>query len=97
MALYKFDKFKSEKINTSSDLTVIVPKSNNIVQAVKKAEIVADGAIFTKSVSNLPPNACTPSTLADFAKIISKKNRMKCNVISKLELRRKGFLVELQQ
>ena len=91
MALYKFDKFKTEKTDNSPDLTIIVSKSNKVSQAIKTAIIVADGAIFTKSIANLPPNECTPSTLANFAKIISKKNKMKCNIISKSELKKRGF------
>ena len=91
MALYKFDKFKAEKVESSPDLTIIVSKSNKIKNAIKTAEIVADGAIFTKSIANLPPNECTPTTLANFAKTISKKNKMKCNIISKQELKKRGF------
>ena len=91
MALYKFDKFKAEKAENSPDLTIIVSKSKKTSQAIKTAEITADGAIFTKSIANLPPNECTPTTLANFAKTISKKNKMKCNIISKLELKKRGF------
>ena len=91
MGLYKFDKFKAEKVENSPDLTIIVSKTNKISQAIKTAIAVADGAIFTKSIANLPPNQCTPSTLANFAKTISKKNKMKCNVFSKPELKKKGF------
>jgi len=91
MALYKFDKFKTEKVDNSPDLTIIVSKSNQISKIIKRVEIVADGAIFTKSIANLPPNECTPTTLANFAKTISKKNKMKCNIISKPELKKKGF------
>jgi leucyl aminopeptidase len=91
MALYKFEKFKTEKVETSPNLTIIVSKSNKISKAVKIAEIVADGVIFTKSIANLPPNECTPTTLANFAKSMSKKNKMKCNIISEPELKKKGF------
>ncbi|MGY5146539.1 MAG: leucyl aminopeptidase [Candidatus Nitrosopumilus sp. bin_7KS] len=91
MALYKFEKFKTEKIETSPNLTIIISKSDKITKAVKIAEIVADGAIFTKSIANLPPNECTPTTLANFAKAMSKKNKMKCNIISEPELKKKGF------
>jgi len=91
MSLYRFDRFKSEKTNNPLDLTIIVSKSNKILQIVKTSEIIADAVVFTKSIANLPPNECTPNTLADFAKIISKKNKMKCNIISKLELKKKGF------
>ena len=91
MSLYRFDRFKSEKTNNPLDLTIIVSKSNKILQTVKTSEIIADAVVFTKSIANLPPNECTPNTLANFAKIISKKNKMKCNIISKLELKKKGF------
>ena len=91
MALYKFDNFKSEKSEESPDLTIIVSKSNKIVKAIKNAEIIANSAIFTKGLANLPPNECTPNTLANFAKIISKNSKMKCNIISKRDLVKKGF------
>ncbi|MEX0862097.1 leucyl aminopeptidase [Nitrosopumilus sp.] len=91
MSLYKFDKFKAEKAEKSPDLTIIVSKSSRILHAIKTAEIVSEGAIFTKSIANLPPNECTPTTLANFAKMISKKNKMKCHVISEPELKKKGF------
>lgn len=91
MALYKFDKFKAEKADNSPDLTIIISKSKKILQTIKMAQIIANGAIFTKSIANLPPNECTPTTLASFAKTISKKNKMKCSIISKPELKKRGF------
>ena len=56
MSLYKFDKFKAEKAEKSPDLTIVVSKSKKISQTIKTSEIIADGAIFTKSIANLPPN-----------------------------------------
>jgi leucyl aminopeptidase len=91
MALYKFDKFKTKRVTNSPNLTIIISKSNKISHAIKIAEIIADGVIFAKSIANLPPNECTPTTLANFAKIISKKNKMKCSIISESELKKKGF------
>ena len=80
-----------KKTNYSPDLTIIISKSSKILQAMKTSEIIADAVIFTKSIANLPPNECSPSTLANFARIISKKNKMRCNIMSKLELKKKGF------
>jgi leucyl aminopeptidase len=91
MSLYKFEKFKTEKTNKSPDLTIIVSKSNKISKVIEVAEAVAEGVIFTKNIANLPPNECTPTTLANFAKDISKKNKMKCVIISQPELKKKGF------
>ncbi|QUC64246.1 leucyl aminopeptidase [Nitrosopumilus sp. K4] len=91
LSLYKFDKFKSEKENTIPELSIIVPKSEKISKSAKISEIVSDATIFTKSIANLPPNECTPTTLANFAKEMAKKNKMKCSVFSKNELKKQGF------
>ena len=91
IGLYKFDNFKSEKSESSPDLTIIVSKSGKISEVIKNAEIIADSTIFTKSVANLPPNECTPTTLANIAKAISKNNGLKCKVMSEPELKKKGF------
>jgi leucyl aminopeptidase len=91
MALYKFEKFKSKKEGSSPDLSILVSKSNKISKAIKNSEIISDAVIFTKSIANLPPNECSPTTLATFSKSIAKKNKMKCVVFSKNELKKKGF------
>ncbi len=91
MSLYKFDKFKSKQETSTPDLSILVSNSNKISKAIKNSEIISDGVIYTKSVANLPPNECTPSTLATFSKNIAKKNKMKCTVFSKNELEKKGF------
>jgi len=91
MSVYKFENFKSKKENITPNLTILVSKSDKISKASKIAEIVSDGVVYAKSIANLPPNECTPTTLANFARIIAKKNKMKCSIISKNELRKKGF------
>ena len=91
ISLYKFDKFKAEKSDKSPDLTIIIAKSNEGSKAIKIAEIISEGVMFAKNIANLPPNECTPTTLANFAKDISKKNKMKCTIISQPELKKKGF------
>lgn len=91
MSLYKFEKYKSKKENNVPDLTILVSKSEKISKAIKIADIVSDGAVYTKNIANLPPNECIPATLANLAKIISKNNNMKCTIISKKELKKKGF------
>ena len=91
MSLYKFENYKSKKENITPDLTIFVTKSDKILKVIKNAEIISDGVIFTKKIANLPPNECTPASLANFAKIIAKENGMKCNIISKSELKKKGF------
>ncbi len=91
LSLYSFDKFKKKKTKKAPDLTLLVSKKDKTSKAVKEAEITADGAIFTKSIANLPPNECSPATLASFAKSLASKNKMKCSIFSKSELKKKGF------
>jgi leucyl aminopeptidase len=91
MSLYKFEKFKSKKEGKSPDLSIFVSKSNKVSNVIKNSEIISDGVIFTKGIANLPPNECTPTSLATFAKMMAKKNKMKCIIFSKNELAKKGF------
>ncbi len=91
MSVYKFENYKSKKENIIPDLTILISKSDKISKAIKIAEVVSEGVVYTKSIANLPPNECTPTTLANFARTIAKKNKMKCNIISKNELKKKGF------
>ena len=91
MASYRFEKYKSEKEHIVPELVIISPKSDKITKAIRTAEIVAGGSVFAKSIANLPPNECTPTTLANFARDMAKKNKMKFTVISKKELKSKGF------
>ncbi len=89
MSLYTFEKFKTIKKSPVPNLTILVSKSNKILKAIKNAEIISEGVIFTKNIANLPPNECSPSTMATFAKNIAKKNKMKCIVFSQNELCKK--------
>ena len=91
MSLNKFEKFKSKKEGPTPDLTILVSHSNKISKNIKISEIISEGVIFARNIANLPPNECTPTTLSNFAKEISKKNKMKCTIFSPNELKKKGF------
>lgn len=91
MALYKFDEFKTEKKDHTPEFVIMNSKTGKKAKAAETARIVSDGVIFARDIANMPPNKCTPATMADFARKLGKKNKIKCKVISKLELRKKGF------
>jgi len=91
MSLYKFEKFRSKSSGSNPNLTIFVSKSEKISKHIRNSEIVSDGVIFAKSIANLPPNECTPTTLASFAKVLAKENKMKCIVFAKSDLKKKGF------
>lgn len=90
LALYSFDRYKKEKQSKEPNLTILADPSK-VSDAIKKAEAVSEGVIFTRSIANLPPNECNPARLAGFAKSLTAKNRLRCTVISKAELKKKGF------
>lgn len=91
LSMYSFDTYKKEKSEKSPNLSILVSNSQNAQKIISKAEIVSQGVIYTRSIANLPPNDCSPSRLASFANAVATKNRLTCKIISKVELRKKGF------
>jgi len=91
LSMYSFDTYKKEKSEKSPNLSILISNSQNAQKIISKAEIVSQGVIYTRSIANLPPNDCSPSRLASFANAVATKNRLKCKIISKDELRKKGF------
>ena len=89
MSLYRFDRFKSKKGDALPECTVVA--TGKAAHAAKTAGIVSGGVEFTRNVANMPPNECTPAVLAGLAKKISRKNKIKYAVITKAELKRRGF------
>jgi len=91
LSMYSFDTYKKEKSEKSPNLSILVSNSQNAQKIISKAEIVSQGVIYARSIANLPPNDCSPLRLASFANAVATKNRLKCKIISKDELRKKGF------
>jgi len=91
LSMYSFDTYKKEKSEKSPNLSILVSNSQNAQKIISKAEIISQGVIYARSIANLPPNDCSPSRLASFANAVATKNRLKCKIISKDELRKKGF------
>ena len=91
MSLYKFEKFKSKEQHAVPDLYIQTAKPKEISGAVKTAEVISEGVLFAKEVANLPPNQCTPSILAELARSLARRNGIKCRIISKSALKKRGF------
>ncbi len=90
MSLFSFDEYKSNGAKKAPEFTLLAPSSAGIKRAVDNAEKVSDAVIFTKRIANLPPNDCTPATLASIAKIIDK-SRIRCTIVQDTELKKRGF------
>ncbi len=91
LSLYSFDEFKKAKAKKSPNLTILISKSPKIIKVVQSASKISDGVIFTKSLANLPPNECAPDTLGRIAKKLCSKTKLRCKVLGKSELKKKGF------
>ena len=91
LALYSFTKYKHEKNQQTPALSILVSNPRKIQDIVSKSQIVSEGVVFTRSIANLPPNDCPPSQLALFAKTLARKNKLKCKVFSKKEIKQKKF------
>lgn len=89
LALYSFDKYKKEK-KKLPNLTII-SSDNQASKIAIKADVSSEGVIYARSIANLPPNECNPAQLAGFAKSLSAKSKLKCTILSKAELKQKGF------
>lgn len=89
LSTYSFDKYKKEKKTKFASLTII--SNQKISDVISKAGIVSEGVLHARSIANLPPNECNPAQLAGSAKSLSSKNKLKCTILSKNELRQKGF------
>lgn len=91
LSLYSFDKYKKEKSEKSPNLSILVSNPQNAQKIISNTKIISEGVIFARSIANLPPNECSPSTLALFAKSLSSQNKLKCKIFSKNELKQKKF------
>lgn len=91
LSLYSFDKFKKEKNGKYPNLSILTTNPKKITKKVREYEIGANAVIFTRDIANLPPNECSPSTLARFAQTLATKNKLRCKVFSKKELLKKKF------
>ena len=90
LALYSFDKYKKDKKTKPPNLTILTSDAK-ASQIIAKANSASEGVIYARSIANLPPNECNPAQLAGFAKSLSSKNKLKCTILSKSELKQKGF------
>jgi leucyl aminopeptidase len=65
---------------------------------VRKAEAgrtqgaaIAEGMALTKDLGNLPPNVCTPAYLAEQARELAKRYRMKVHVLDRADMEKLGM------
>ncbi|MCK5716699.1 MAG: leucyl aminopeptidase [Thiomargarita sp.] len=97
-ALYVFDQLKTIKQNTRRHLRKIVFSVTSrrelglAEQANREAQKISEGVKLAKDLGNLPPNICTPTYLADQAKILcSLHENLSCKVLLEKHLEKQGL------
>ena len=87
---YEVNSLKSEKKVSKNNYQINFQtnklNSNAIKLGIKEGHAIAEGANLTKDLGNLPPNICTPTYLANQAKLIAKDFKMKSTILSQKQI-----------
>jgi len=97
-AIYRFDRLKTKnkaRRQALRRLTLIVSGRDDLMageQAVREGVAIANGVDLAKDLSNLPPNICTPTHLAEQARELARKHRtFKVTVVDRLQMEKLGM------
>ena len=73
-------------------LSISVPKPSKALEAaLVSGQVIADAANLARDISVEPPNVLTPMALADRARVMSKANGLKCEVLDTDRMRQLGM------
>jgi leucyl aminopeptidase len=96
-AVYRFDQMKSKPESARPALRRLALGAG-AKSAVRRATAgleeglaISHGASLAKDLGNLPPNVCTPSYLADQARELAKRYRMKVTVLEREDMEKLGM------
>jgi len=94
---YRFEVMKSRKDTTRTRLRNVTlavgskADARDGERALAHGVALAEGMALTKDLGNLPPNVCTPSYLADQARELGKRYKMKVQVLGRPEMEKLGM------
>jgi leucyl aminopeptidase len=96
LALYRFDKFKTEE-NDRKDVVALTLVATNREQAkvvqhgAHIGHILGESANFARSLINHPSNEMTPSILAEQARQMAKEYGLKCEILERKDMEKLGM------
>jgi len=98
LGLYRYDRLrevpKHERRQRLDAITVLAGKSRDAADArkgVEKGEAIAEAVRLARDLINGPSNLVTPTALANEARRIAARFRLKCSVTPFAQLKRRGF------
>ena len=96
--LYRFDQLKSKKDKTRRPLrkmVMMLPSRRDLAdgeRAVVEGNAIAAGVKLAKDLGNLPGNVCTPTYLADQAKVLGKAYKsLTVKVLEEKDMKKLGM------
>ena len=91
--LYRYDETKSgRKTPIALKKVSLITSGNQLAKArlgVKQGKAIANGVRYTRTISNLPGNICTPSYLARQAQALQKSHNIRTSVLNEAQMKRK--------
>ncbi|MEO8410376.1 MAG: leucyl aminopeptidase [Propionivibrio sp.] len=105
-ALYRFDRFKSEKNEASRNeprrplrkLVFAIDRRNELAAAetaLAEGLAIADGMALARDLGNTPGNVCTPTFLAETAQTIARDHQLDCEILDRADMEKLGMLALL--
>ena len=90
---YSFNNYKrDEDTNNLNQVRIlIINDMKNSQKIIQHSVVVSDAVLYTRDISNLPPNDCSPKDLVTFSKKLSENQKVKVRVIEKEEMKSYGF------
>lgn len=99
LALYQFDEHKTEsgdedekkKLESVTFLAESAQSQATVEAAVQRGEVIANGTLLARDLSNQPANYLTPTHLAEKAVKVAEATGLGCEIFDKATLEEKGF------
>ncbi|MCY3854596.1 MAG: leucyl aminopeptidase [Thaumarchaeota archaeon] len=88
LSTYNFNKYKTNKKKIPE--LFILGHNKNINTIIDKAKKINSGVIFARDIANLPPNDCTPSTMAKISETLTN-DKLKCRILSKNYIKKQNL------
>lgn len=90
---YSFSNYKKDEDSTElNQVRILTGNDLGAIQSIiKHSSVLSDAVIFTRGISNLPPNDCSPGVLANLSEKLSSDPKIKVRVIDKEEMESYGF------
>ena len=100
LSLYQFNAHKTKisnadekklKLQSVTFLTEDAQRKPMIEAAVRRGELIANGTLLARDLSNAPGNYLTPTKLAERAEAVAETTGLNCEIFDKTTLEEKGF------